>query len=163
MEAFPLHHGGCKLRTLCPPLRTTETLTYPRDKKSRLTIRPIQDEGDLLRLDNFPQSSRSRLKTRQLCPKPLIEPYFSHSFRRNKSSGRDSTRLMGSFISHGLTAGRRPQFHLCACAETHSRKKERKREREVAAGGLLKNNRLGSLLAVASPWHVRNFNDFRST
>lgn len=72
---------------------------------------------------------------------------------------------MGSFISHGLTAGRRPQFHLCACGETQPEEREKKREteREVAAGGLLKNNRLGSLLAVPSPWHVRNFNDFRST
>lgn len=54
---------------------------------------------------------------------------------------------MGSFISHGLTAGRRPQFHLRACVETQPEEEGRRESEEVAAGGPLKNNGLGSVVA----------------
>lgn len=60
--------------------------------------------------------------------------------------------IKAAFISHGLTAGRRPQFHLRACVWKRGRKKRGGRERdrvseEVAAGGPLKNNGLGSVVA----------------
>lgn len=56
---------------------------------------------------------------------------------------------MGSFISHGLTAGRRPQRSTCARVWKRNRKKKGGRaSEEVAAGGPLKNNGLESVVGV---------------
>ena len=73
---------------------------------------------------------------------------FSLPFRRDKS-GAGGEGLMGSFISHGLTAGRRPQRSTCARVWKRNRKKKGGRaSEEVTAGGPLKNNGLGSVVGV---------------